>query len=162
MPLWTIFTKWPAPPSPIQRQHGSPSGARAAIAFKTFLILGHASGFPPGIIDGPFSAPSSPPEIPQPTKSMPDFESSETLRWVSWKSEFPPSITMSPFARCGRSWLTISSTASPAFTIKITMRGRARDFTNSAMSSVPKKFFPLARVSRNFFTTESFFECGLL
>lgn len=162
MPLCTILTKCPAPPSPIQRQHGSPSGARAAIALSAFLTFGHASGFPPGIMDGPFNAPSSPPDMPQPTKRIPFFANSATRRAVSRKSEFPPSIIMSPFAKCGSSRAAISSTASPALTISIAIRGLASDFANSAMSSVPKKFLPLPRPSRNFLTAESFLECGLL
>ncbi len=31
MPLWTIFTKWPAPSGPMWVVHGVPSFARAAI-----------------------------------------------------------------------------------------------------------------------------------
>ena len=162
MPLCTILTKCPAPPSPIQRQHGSPSGARAAIAFKTFLIFGHASGFPPGIMDGPFSAPSSPPDMPHPTNRIPFLANSATLRAVSRKSELPPSIIMSPFAKCGSSRAAVSSTASPALTIRIATRGLASDFANSAMSSVPKKFFPAPRPSRNFLTADPPLECGLL
>ncbi len=34
IPLWTIFTKWPAPFSPTQSQHGVPSSVLAAIAWK--------------------------------------------------------------------------------------------------------------------------------
>ena len=40
MPLWTILTKWPAPFSPIQSQHGSPSGVLAQIA----NLIGEAGG----------------------------------------------------------------------------------------------------------------------
>ena len=38
--------------------------------------------------------------------------------------ELPPSMMMSPFSRCGRSWSIVWSTASPALTISMT---RARD-----------------------------------
>lgn len=31
MPLWTIFTKWPAPSGPMCVVHGVPSFARAAM-----------------------------------------------------------------------------------------------------------------------------------
>ena len=51
MPLWTIFTKWPAPFSPTQSQQGEPSSTLAE---------------PPGIMEGPFRAPSSPPDTPVP------------------------------------------------------------------------------------------------
>ena len=34
-------------------------------------MCGHAAALPPGISDGPVSAPSSPPETPEPTYSMP-------------------------------------------------------------------------------------------
>ena len=66
MPLWTIFTKWPAPFSPTQSQQGAPSATLAAIAWKIGLTCGQAAGEPPGMIDGPVSAPSSPPETPVP------------------------------------------------------------------------------------------------
>ena len=67
MPLWTILTKCPAPFSPTQSQHGEPSSTFAQIAWKMSFTYGHAAGEPPGIIDGPLSAPSSPPETPVPT-----------------------------------------------------------------------------------------------
>ena len=67
MPLWTILTKWPAPSLPTQSQHGVPSATRAAIAWKMGLTWGHAAGDPPGMMDGPLSAPSSPPDTPVPT-----------------------------------------------------------------------------------------------
>ena len=70
MPLWTIFTKWPAPFSPTHSQQGAPS-ALAQMAWKMGLMWGQAAGLPPGIMEGPFSAPSSPPETPQPTYSRP-------------------------------------------------------------------------------------------
>ena len=66
MPLWTILTKWPAPFSPTQSQHGVPSSILAAIAWKIGLTSGHAAGEPPGMIEGPLRAPSSPPETPVP------------------------------------------------------------------------------------------------
>ena len=66
MPLWTILTKWPAPFSPTQSQHGSPSAVCAAIFWKMGLTCGHAAGLPPGMMEGPSSAPSSPPETPVP------------------------------------------------------------------------------------------------
>jgi len=58
MPLWTIFTKWPAPPSPTQSQQGSSrpvlgSAAFAAMAWKIGLTCSHAAGLPPGMRLGP-------------------------------------------------------------------------------------------------------------
>ena len=66
MPLCTIFTKWPAPPSPTQSQQGEPSATFAQMLWKMGFTKGHAAGDPPGIMEGPFSAPSSPPETPVP------------------------------------------------------------------------------------------------
>ena len=43
----------------------------AAIAWKIGLTSGQAVGLPPGIMLGPFSAPSSPPETPVPMYSSP-------------------------------------------------------------------------------------------
>src|SRR5678815_668940 len=79
------------------RQHGSPSTI-AAILVKIGLIISHDSLEPPGIIDGPFSAPSSPPETPQPTKCRPRPSRSLQRRCVSVKSELPPSMITSPFS----------------------------------------------------------------
>ena len=66
MPLWTIFTKCPAPFSPTQSQHGEPSSTLAQMAWKIGLTDSHAAGEPPGIMLGPFSAPASPPDTPVP------------------------------------------------------------------------------------------------
>ena len=66
IPLWTIFTKWPAPSLPTQSQQGVPSSTLAAMAWKIGFTAGQAAGEPPGMIDGPLSAPSSPPETPVP------------------------------------------------------------------------------------------------
>ena len=44
MPLWTIFTKWPAPSSPTQSQQGSPSGVLAQMAWKISFTRGQAAG----------------------------------------------------------------------------------------------------------------------
>ena len=83
MPLCTIFTKCPAPSSPIQSQQGSPSGVRAQIAWKIGLMCGQASALPPGISDGPSSAPSSPPETPEPTYRKPRPSTCRVRRTVS-------------------------------------------------------------------------------
>ena len=66
MPLCTILTKCPAPFSPTQSQQGEPSSTFAQIDWKIGFTYGHAAGLPPGIMLGPFSAPSSPPDTPVP------------------------------------------------------------------------------------------------
>ncbi len=66
------------------------------MAWKIGLTCGHASGSPPGMIDGPFKAPSSPPETPVPIKSSPLAFRSRVRRVESGKCELPPSIRMSP------------------------------------------------------------------
>ena len=45
IPLWTIFTKWPAPPCPSQATHG-PAGDRAAIASRTGRIKSQPASDP--------------------------------------------------------------------------------------------------------------------
>ena len=70
MPLWIILTKWPAPSVPTWVTHGSPS-TTAAIEARIGPSVSYASAEPPGMIEGPLSAPSSPPEIPAPTKLQP-------------------------------------------------------------------------------------------
>jgi len=52
--------------SAIQSQQGTPSAVFAAIFWKIGFTSGHASWFPPGMIAGPHSAPSSPPLTPVP------------------------------------------------------------------------------------------------
>ena len=70
MPLCTILTKCPAPSGPTQSQQGVPSATLAAIPWKIGLTAGQASTSPPGMIDGPLRAPSSPPETPEPTNKQ--------------------------------------------------------------------------------------------
>ena len=111
MPLCTVLTKCPAPPGPIHAQHGVPSGSLAAMDCRISLTSGHACGAPPGMIDGPLSAPSSPPEMPVPTKYIPLSASSFTRRSVSMNDEFPPSMMTSPRSRWGSSCPISSSTA---------------------------------------------------
>ncbi len=65
MPLCTILTKWPAPSGPIHAQHGSPS-TWAEIDSSSGPSDAYDSFEPPGMIDGPSSAPTSPPEMPAP------------------------------------------------------------------------------------------------
>ncbi len=109
MPLCTIFTKCPAPSGPMYATHGSPSGAFAAISVRIGATRSYASLWPPGMIDGPFSAPSSPPDTPVPMKCRPDFARSLLRRMVSVKWVLPPSIRMSPFSSSGRSESMVAS-----------------------------------------------------
>ena len=71
MPLWTILTKWPAPSGPTWVTHGPASVLRGDRLEHVLDARAHASSDPPGMIDGPKRAPSSPPDTPQPTKWMP-------------------------------------------------------------------------------------------
>lgn len=66
-------------------------------------MYGQAFGFPPGINDGPYRAPSSPPDTPEPTNNKPFWASVLVRRCVSWYSEFPPSIIISPSSNSGSS-----------------------------------------------------------
>src|SRR5699024_975851 len=59
--------KWPAPSGPMWVTHGVPS-TTAAMDSKIGPSVFHDSAGPPGMMDGPLRAPSSPPEIPAPTK----------------------------------------------------------------------------------------------
>ena len=117
---------------------GSPSSAFAAIARRMGASASHASRGPPGIIDGPRSAPSSPPDTPMPTKRNPADASSSARRSVSRKNELPPSIRMSSRSRCGRRCAMTLSTGAPAGTIIRTRRGRSSTAINlSGASALP-------------------------
>ena len=131
MPLCTILTKWPAPFSPTHSQQGEPSSTLAQMAWNTSLTCGHAAGEPPGIMDGPLSAPSSPPDTPVPMYSRPLDSTYCVRRMVSGKWLLPPSMRMSPGSSSGMSVSISSSTAAPALTIIITRRG----FFSAATSS---------------------------
>src|SRR3954470_517890 len=115
-------------------QQGVPSTC-AAIVVKMSSISPYASRSPPGMIDGPCSAPSSPPDTPVPMKRSPRSRHSSVRRRVSRKRELPPSITMSPSSSSGvRSSIT-PSTGAPAFTITMIRRGLSNDETNSSSDS---------------------------
>ena len=60
------------------------------------------SADPPGMMDGPLSAPSSPPDTPVPTKCSPISARRASRRMVSGKCALPASITMSPSSRTAR------------------------------------------------------------
>ena len=53
------------------RQHGSPSAMRGDLRCRSARAPPSLPCEPPGMIDGPLSAPSSPPETPTPKKWMP-------------------------------------------------------------------------------------------
>ena len=88
-------------------------------------------GEPPGMIDGPFSAPSSPPDTPMPTKWMPASRRAASRRRVSMKCALPPSMIMSSCSRSGANSSITASVAAPAFTMMTRRRGRSRLATNS-------------------------------
>ena len=70
MPLWMVLTKWPAPSGPTSAAQGSPLNF-AEMSLKIVSTRAQASGLPPAMTDGPWRAPSSPPDTPTPRKSMP-------------------------------------------------------------------------------------------
>src|SRR5665213_867693 len=112
---------------------GSAVGNLRRDRLKNILHCGHASALPPGMIDGPNRAPSSPPETPVPINSIPFAARSFVRRFESVYSEFPPSIMMSPFSRYGSTCSIVWSTTSPALTIIITRRG---SFNRPHISSI--------------------------
>ncbi len=131
MPLCTIFTKCPAPSGPTCVVQGTPS-TFAAIASSMGPRACHDSAEPPGMIDGPLSAPSSPPDTPMPTKWMPWSRRAASRRRVSMKCALPPSMIMSPGSSSGANSSITASVAAPAFTMITRRRGRSRLATNSS------------------------------
>jgi hypothetical protein len=87
------------------------------------------------VIDGPCRAPSSPPEMPVPTKFSPFSRSSRSRRMVSWKFAFPPSTMMSPSSNRSESCPMTASVPLPACTMMIAVRGFDSDATKPSMSS---------------------------
>ena len=96
------------------------------------------------MIEGPWRAPSSPPEMPVPIKKIPRSLRNFSRRSVSEKWLLPPSMTISPLSRKRMSWSINSSTGAPAFTINITLRGRFKRRKNSSRECAPATFVPLA------------------
>ena len=141
MPLCTIFTKCPAPSGPTWVTHG-PVSVFAEIASSTSLIRSQAASDPPGMIEGPNRAPSSPPDTPHPTKFSPFSRSAASRRRVSPNRELPPSIRMSPASSSGASCASISSTGFPAVTIIMMRRGRSSAATSSSSVRAPVNFAP--------------------
>src|SRR4051794_11554261 len=115
-------------------QQGVPSTC-AAIVVKMSSISPYASRSPPGMIDGPCSAPSSPPDTPVPMKRRPRSRHSSVRRRVSRKRELPPSITMSPSSSSGSSASITPSTGAPALTMTMIRRGLSSESTNSSSDS---------------------------
>src|SRR4051794_3409354 len=82
---------------------------------------------------GPLSAPSSPPDTPTPRKRSPRSFIALSRRWVSRKWELPPSMIVSPSSSSGASSSITASTAGPAFTMVMIVRGRSSACTNSSV-----------------------------
>ena len=116
---------------------GSPvtESTLAAISRQIGSRLDHALRVPDGMSDGPKRAPVSPPDTPEPIKSMPLTANSFSRRIVSVHNELPPSIIMSPCSKNGNKALIVTSVALPAFTNKIILRGRLILNTNEAKSA---------------------------
>ncbi len=112
-------------------------------------------GFPPGMMEGPKRAPSSPPETPVPMNRMPLAARSLVRRLESVKSELPPSMMMSPFSRKGRTWSMVWSTTSPALTMIMTRRGLLRRPQNSSIEWAPTTCVPLASLLMKSSTLET-------
>ena len=83
------------------------------------------------MIDGPFSAPSSPPEMPVPTKLMPVSRTAFSRRIVSVKRALPPSTMMSPGSKTSTSESITASVGPPALTMMIAVRGFCSAAANS-------------------------------
>ena len=92
-------------------QQGRPSSALAQMAWKMGCTRCQAAGEPPGIMLGPFSAPSSPPDTPVPMYSLPLDSTYAVRRMVSGKWLLPPSMMMSPSSSRGSSCSIMLSTA---------------------------------------------------
>ncbi len=91
------------------------------------------------MIDGPFRAPSSPPEMPAPTKWIPVGLIRFSRAIVSWKLALPPSTMMSPGSKRSTSSSITASVPAPACTMMMAVRGFCSDATNSSMASLATK-----------------------
>lgn len=85
------------------------------------------------MIDGPLSAPSSPPEMPTPTKWTPVGAIRFSRAMVSWKLALPPSTMMSPGSNRSASWSMTASVPAPACTMMMAVRGLASEATKSSI-----------------------------
>ena len=97
----------------------------------------YAAGSPPGMMLGPSSAPSSPPDTPTPMNRIPFAAHSSVRRTVSGKCELPASMMMSPSSSSGVSSSITASTGLPALTITMIRRGVSSAFTKSSTDSQP-------------------------
>mmetsp|Transcript_8229 Transcript_8229/g.30522 ORF Transcript_8229/g.30522 Transcript_8229/m.30522 type:complete len:299 (+) Transcript_8229:931-1827(+) len=141
IPLCTILTKLPAPPGPTYVTH-APESVCADTGFKISAMMSYASFEPPGIIDGPLRAPSSPPLTPIPRYKIPRSSTSFARRSVFSYHSFPPSMMQSPGSRNWHNPAIVASTGAPALTKMITHRGFANDATKSFISWYPRNFSP--------------------
>jgi len=114
----------------------------AAMASNTGRMSCHDSAGPPGMMDGPLSAPSSPPETPVPMNNRFRAASCRSRRSVSVNNELPPSMIRSPGSTSGTSCSITASTGAPAFTMIMILRGRSSDWTNSASVLVATSLRP--------------------
>ncbi len=87
------------------------------------------------MIDGPFNAPSSPPDTPQPTKWIPRWARAACRRRVSANWALPPSMMMSPGSTRSASSSMTASVGPPALTMIRILRGVASEATKSAVDS---------------------------
>ena len=101
----------------------------------------HAASDPPGMIDGPKRAPSSPPETPQPTKFEPLSRAAPPRGGgCRGSASCRRRSRMSPASSSGASFAIISSTGSPAGTIIMIRRGRSSAATSSSSVFAPVNF----------------------
>ena len=114
----------------------------AAMLSKMGRITSQVDAGPPGMMDGPLRAPSSPPETPAPMKRRPSGVSQASRRSVSVNRLLPPSMTMSSRSSSGSSCSMTESTAAPALTMSMILRGLARLATNAARVSAPHSRLP--------------------
>src|SRR5205823_10326399 len=138
MPLCTILTKWPVPSGPTCTQQGVPSTV-AAIDSNIGPSVWYDCVDPPGMMLGPFNAPSSPPETPVPTKCKPCARKASSRRRVSRKCALPQSMTMSSLSSNGTSSSITASVGAPALTMMMIARGRCSEATKSSIESLGTK-----------------------
>ena len=79
----------------------------------------------------------------------PRSASARVRRTESSKYEFPPSMMMSPWSSKGTSCSMMASTAPPAFTMSMILRGGFNTAISSSMVRVPITLVPRAGPSRN-------------
>ena len=101
--------------------------------------LCQASASPPGMIDGPRSAPSLPPETPMPTKRHAAPRARSSRRSVSVKRLLPASTTMSSASSSGSRASSTASTGEPAGTINTIRRGRSSAATRASVALTSRR-----------------------